>query len=466
MSQQAQDQTAFWQNFLTGITKTLGNPDLVHGVMACGSSIVADFDQDTPHALSQLYSFGNTVPAWSLTWNGAFNTNLFGTYQNWVEQISPQPAKDATDDMYTQMQTIKTKITGMTDGINSIMKTQYLAYLQDNCLEFADGSTTVCKTLIPGAPDFGTVWAQYKTSGEYTQQVTELQQQFGDTLSGLQDQFNTLANAYYGPGYERIAEAQSAVKMADPANLNSGVTSDNRDQYQMQIAQNDSTTWVPRFVSGNLDDYTAWLQKQKAQGPKFGQDANIQITFDNQINTKDTSTWKFNAKGGLPVMDFFWLGGGASGSSTQVDVSKYEFKGIMTYQDVFQLNLDPSQNWFFEDLLGQYADYDNWLDGSQFKGKDLWGPNGLLATQIKGVIIGYAPYMKVEVDNWDESDLKTSWSEEASFGIGPFNFESESASGSSEHYSLTQTTSGIEVKDTSGQAHIIALIVDTPNYNG
>ncbi|HEU4965363.1 MAG TPA: hypothetical protein VFV52_16170 [Bacilli bacterium] len=461
---QAQDQAAFWQNLLTGITKNVGSANPAQNVMACGSTLVAQFDQSLETAQAQIYDLGNTIPVWSLTWNTAYNNKMFGTYENWVEQITPQPSKDATEDMYTKMQTINQKIAGMSDGINSIMKNQYMAYLQDYCMEFEAGSTTSCKTYMPGAPQFADVWNDYKKSSQYQQQTLELQQQFGSTLDGLQEQYNELALQYYGPGYQRIAEAQQAVQLADPADLNSGITADNQKTYQMQVDRNSNVTWVSRFDAGDLSLYKQWLGNQKATGPKFGQDANIQVVFSNQTTTKDSSEWKFTANGGLPIADFFWLGGSASGSRTQVDVSKYSFKGIISYQDVYELTIQPADSWFFEDLLSTYADYNNFPDGSPFKGKDMWGPDGLLNVVVKGVIIGYAPYMNIEVDNWNESDLKTTWSEKATFGIGPFTFESESSSGSSEHYSLVQTTSGIEVKDTSGQAHIIALIVDTPNY--
>jgi hypothetical protein len=68
------------------------------------------------------------------------------------------------------------------------------------------------------------------------------------------------------------------------------------------------------------------------------------------------------------------------------------------------------------------------------------------------------------MQDWQNSQAKTNWSTKTTFGIGPFNFESASASGY-DYSSFTQEIdNGIEVRDTSGQPKVIALIVETPNY--
>ncbi len=485
MSQQT-DQASLWQNFLKGIAGQINEDP--KNMIAAGSGFPCDFGSlDAGIASAQLYTLANTIPPWSLQWNGATNTYLFNNYQQFVNIIHPN-ALDADSkegkELWAKMQDIKTQIEKFQEGIDTLKKEMYGAWLNDVCLDIDDATPNFpkCKTnsYIPSdahpngeSPDQTyTSWFQnYQKTNEYAQKVQILTENGAKTLNGLQIQYATLAQQYFGAGYQTINEAQQLVAWADPEGIAISKDPPPDDQKKvllMQIKEGSNAIYVPSFsTSPDLEDFRNWLQIQQGRaannGYLFDKEADVKIEFDDTSVNHTESGWQFSVNVGIPI-DWFWLGGNASGSHHKQYDEKYAFKGTITYQAVTKVMFQEGA-WFNEGLLATYANFDlsTLKSGDPFYGKKLWGPNGVLNILVKGIIIGYAPYFRLEMQDWQNSQAQTNWSTKATFGIGPFNFESASASGFNYSSFTKNIDNGIEVRDTSGQPKVIALIVETPN---
>lgn len=482
------DQTGLWQNFLNGITGTLSEDP--KNVIGAGSGFPSDFGSlDTGIALAQLYALANTIPPWSLQWNGATNNNLFSIYQQFVNIIHPDaidPDSEQGKALWAKMQEVQEKIVAFQNDVDKLKKDMYSSWLNDVCLDIDNTNPNVpkCKlnSYVPsdtypdgtGAdPSFGAWFQNYRKTDEYTEKIQILTSGGANTLLGLQSEYATLAQQYFGAGYQTIAKAQQVVAWADPEGVavsKDPPPDDQKKILQMQIKEGSNAVSVPSFsTSPDLEDFRNWLQEQQGRaakngGPLFGKNADVQIEFDDTWENKTESGWQFSVNVGIPI-DWFWLGENASGSHSQQYDEKSTFKGTITYQSVTKVMFQEGP-WFDEGLLETYANFDlsNLKSGDPFYGEQLWGPNGKLNILVKGVIIGYAPYLRLVMQDWQNSQAKTHWSTKTTFGIGPFNFESASASGY-DYSSFTQEfDNGIEVRDTSGQPKVIALIVESPNY--
>jgi len=487
MTQQT-DQAGLWQNFLQGITGQLSEDP--KNVIGAGSGVPSDFASLDPGvAAAQLYALANTIPPWSLQWNGATNNDFFSIYQQFINIIHPNaldPDSDQGKAVWAQLQEIQKQIEDFQGGVNQLKKEMYADWLNDVCLDVDNTNPNVpkCKanSYVPSdtypdgdkADPAYTAWFQnYQTTSEYAEKVQILTNDGATTLMGLQSQYATIAQQYYGAGYQTIDEAQQLVAWADPVGVavsNTPPPANVLKAVQMPIKEGSSAVNVPSFsTSPDLEDFRDWLTGQQAiatknGGPLFGKNAGVQIEFNDTWENKTESGWQFSANVGIPI-DWFWLGERTSGSSSQQFDEKSSFQGTVTYQAITKVMFQPGE-WFNEGLLVTYANFDlsNLKSGDPFYGEQLWGPNGVLNILVKGVIIGFAPYLRLEMQDWQNSQTQTNWSTKTSFGIGPFNFESASASGF-DYSSFTQEIdNGIEVLDTSGQPKIIALIVETPNY--
>ncbi|MWC27804.1 hypothetical protein [Paenibacillus sp. MMS18-CY102] len=473
-----QDQAAFWQLFVTTIAGQLPGTDPKNFISAAGAINSNLASESEVVALTDAYNLGNTIPDWGLTWNGAFNTRLFDTYQQWVRDLVPTGGSDSSSggssaggsdsDLDTQIDALRSKIATLSNDVSLIYQGFYEDWLNEVCAELDDSGKT-CKIYMSTPPD--PTWSSYRTdqltTDNYKAKVEALESTFGALLGGLTTQLNALLLQKFGPDYQELADASEAVALADPFEPHTTDELQKTSQFQMTIKENDTTASVPRFKTSELQNVRDWLRKQQdavsANGsPLFADKAKVQITLNDQQVTEKDSSWKFSANVGIPI-DWFWLGGKTSDSSSSQYQENYSYDMLITYQDIITVNINPG-DWYFEGLLHTYANFNNWMPGTGFIGKQIWGPNGLMNVVVKGVVLGYAPYMRFTSKDWNNTTTKTQWSASASFGIGPFNFESASASGSSYSSFTQQIENGIEIRDTSGVPKVIGLIVDTPNF--
>lgn len=474
----AQDQARFWQLFVQAISGHLPGSDPKNFIAAAGRVDSHLGSETEVVALTDAYNVGNTIPSWGLTWSGAFNNKLFDIYQQWVRDIVPAGSGDSGsggsssgggsgDPLDTQIEDLRSKIALLSSDISKINQGIYSDWLNEVCAEL-DSTGKACSVYFTNPPD--PTWANFRTqqmgTEDYKAKVESLQTTYGALLGGMTEQLNALLLKKFGPGYQELADATEAVALADPFEPHSADELQKTAQFQMTIKENDTTASVPRFKTSELKDVRQWLIKQngiatKNGGPLFAEQANVQIALNDQQQTERDSSWKFSANVGIPI-DWFWLGGSTNDSGSTQFKEDYSYDILITYQDVITVNINPG-DWFFEGLLSTYKDYTNWPQGSMFAGKPLWGESGLMNIVVKGVVLGYAPYLRFSSKDWTNTTTQTQWSAKATFGIGPFNFESASASGSDYSSMTTQLQDGFEVRDTSGIPKIIGLIVDTPN---
>jgi hypothetical protein len=465
------DQVAFWQYFVKAVAGALPGTDPANFIVASGR-VNSNLGSDTEEiALADAYNIGNTIPNWNLTWNGAFNNKLFGTYSQWVrnlvEGIDAEQSKTADTKLDDQINDIKDKIEKLSDEVGKLTAGIRSDWL-DNVCQDLDDSGKACKVYYsnPPNPSWSTFLQQEKDSDNYKAKVEVLENTYGSLLAGLTNQLNDLLLKKFGSNFQRLAEASNTIAAADPDMPHTDNELLKPEQFQMTIKENDATASVPRFVTSELQNVRDWLRQQKAtatanNGPLYGDNAKVKVILSDSEQYHTESTWHFSANLGFPV-DFFWAGGSTddSGSKQYTENSSYEV--TITYQDVITVNVRPG-DWFFEDLISTYSQFADWPDNCPFKGNSLWGQNGMMNIVIKGVVLGYAPYLKVVSKDWNNTTTKTQWSAKASFGIGPFNFESASASGSDYSSDTHETDGGFEVKTSSQVPVIIGFIVDTPN---
>ncbi len=452
-----QDEAAFWVKMIEQLAGAGADKIDPNTVIMAGTAIECDFGNSKSKADYAVWNIGDCVPGWSLTWPGSKTGSFFGSYQHWINLIHPTPVDP---DAAKKLPAIKKKIEQYDNGINSIMKEQYKQYMSDYCLEpNPDGS---CKTWLPGqsAAGFLKYWKKYQKGATYQDQVANLVQEVGQDLSGLQSDYNTLAQKAYGPNYQQIEEAQAAVAKADPKADNSSLSDKELLQYQMPANENGVNIEVPRYAMGiTKKDFNSWLE-----GAKSGQGSQITMELKKSDHETDYSHYQFSGGGGFPIEDIFMIGGHVSGSNTTVNINNYDFDMLVTYESILYVPIDPASSWYEGNMITDYKGFKGFPPGDSFA-DDLWGPKGKFNLRVTGCYVAYGQTTKFTVADWDKFTSDTKWHEDASFSLfGLINIASESSSGEKKETKITSYNNGFEMQDTSGVPKIIALTVETLNY--
>lgn len=450
-------KAAFWAKMIDQLAGSGAGGGKANSIIMAGSAIECDFGEKPDFSNYAIYEIADTMPKWSLTWDGSKVGSFFGTYSHWLSEIHPTVADPSAAN---QLPALKQKIATYDDGIGKILKAQYQEYIADNCLKTnADGS---CAVWLGGASDaaFQKYWKQYQGSTTYKQQVAALTQEIGQDIGALQSQYNTLAEKAYGPNYLQIEQAQAAASKANPMADNSSLSNKELMQFQMQTRQGTAAINVPRYVSAvSIADFNAWLAKAKS-----GAGDQVTMELKTSDHETDTSHYQFAGGGGFPIEDIFMIGGSVSGSNTTVNIDNYDFDMLVTYQSVLFVPLAPATSWYVGSMLGDYKDF-QFSAGSAFAGRAMWGPTGCFNLRVNGCYVAYGQTVKFTVADWTKFTSDTKWSEKSSFSLfGLINIASESASGENTKTKVTSLNNGFELADTSGVPKIIALSVDTINY--
>ncbi|MDC9714565.1 MAG: hypothetical protein PSN36_01915 [Gammaproteobacteria bacterium] len=453
-TQQTQDQAHFWKLFLKGIAGNIVSGE-VKNIISIDSDIICEFDQDLEVAMAQAYQIGNSIPPWSLTWDGAPRKDLFKVYQSFIEDISPEPSADATADMKKSLDDIGKKINSLSSQTQSLLKKSVSTYLETYCMS-ANKNGYTCDVLMPDSPTLKDYLKQYKDSQDYKQKIKYLELEFSGNLKGMQSQFDRIAEKYYGSNYKQIREAKDAVNLADPMELN-GFSDANQNTSLMNILENGTSRFTPRFTVSNLDEFKTWLGKTKVAKAMKTPPA-VEINFNNKINTSH----EIDTHSSYSESNFFFCTHHSNGTQ-KIDMTGYTFDFSATFQDVIQVTLTPSNQWFFENMIEEYKDYYKERPNSPLSKQDLWGANGIFNSYITGVIVGYGGHLKFNSSFWSSSDFKTQRSTSDSIGIGWFKFDDRDSSKSTSDHKHTETKDGVEIHDASEMPKILAVITRTPN---
>lgn len=426
--------TQLWYTYAKGITGNLADPNNV----ICVDLIPAVFDGTLADALAQVARFGNMIPVWQPHFRDS-GTTFFSAYRSWLEVLHPTGGSGDVSGLAALLQNVTTA------------SENYHAQLKDLKQEWIDEGSV-------------------GTFADYLQQpvnapvlTTHLQ-----AISAAQAAYDAAAEKAYGAGYEALEEARGKADAADPFSAASmqGLNTKLQGAMQMTVSGSDgSAEQVPRFGTGEaqLANYRAWLasaQEAKSNGLK----PTRVIEFSNTSYEKDTSSYSFSAGGIIPD-GFFVASASVSGSGNSESVNSETYTASITFQDAVILDVAPdSSTWFDSGLLRTYANFSDWPAGSVYANTPIWGPNGILSSYVSQVIVGYAPKLTMQFDNWSSSKTHSEWRASASYGIGPFSFGSASASGSADSYTYTETKDGFNVVDNTGVPKIIGLVMATPNF--
>lgn len=491
-------QALGWQNYTHLFGTGLTNP---HDVIFSDTRVISKFGTKGAE-IKQAYDIASTIPNWNMTWNGSANSGQFyGLYRDWVNSVIRSRQKSIEnkikqdEDILKKINKLNKLIQNVEISYNDALINSRNTYIGDNCFE-VDKKNKLWKCKDDGFKN--PTPADLKKNDKILQKViTDLENNQLREIDVLEkDVHEYFAIALNDGKYATLikvakilAIVDAAVADGDNASASTALyaklyteTSDDstsapiapvinptqedisRYTMDMPVGNKGQVTRVPIYTidSGSVASYQTWLAKQSAQahssaGLLFADKAPYKTTISDGQVEKSGESWKYSAHGGFPI-DFFWLGGGSSGSHSSYSESGKKYTLDFSLQSYTTVSIEPG-DWFNEAIIDEYKN-------ETLNGKPITGPEGILNIRVTGVIVGFAPYMKFTSDEWQTTNSHTQWAAEASFGIGPFNFESASASGSNFHSFTTELKDGLEVKDTSGEAVILGLITNTPGYDG
>jgi len=401
-------------------------------VIIAGEAVYTNLESTTKHKmkhpeiLGSLHAIANAMPAWQPFYQATSNT-LFQSYQLWIDAIHPN--EQITPAMQTQI-----------DDATATLKDSM--YTLSDILSQADAEFQKVKQYEPDID-----WDTWIAQGQWGNKIDEAKSTNDAAASHLQ----TLMVQAYGAGYQELVEYQNAVEAANPLN-----PAPNKN-YKMKVRDIYGSHWVPIYSVPGLDGYQEWVTSTIAawHGGKTP-DAFV-YKYDKSTYSETYTKWAWGGSFNIPLEDWFWVGGGTSGEKDSTNVSQYTFNGQIAFQDVYYLPISPGP-WFNGSLELTFKD-------STIPNVAVWGPKGLLATQITGLLIGLGETIYI---NWSEKDWQkvyTYWKAHLSFGIGPFTLASASLSNKSDDYSCEQTGGSFKFRAINPQPRIIAYIVSTPNYS-
>ncbi|MFB5190733.1 hypothetical protein [Alicyclobacillus fastidiosus] len=464
-----EDQRKFWQAVIQAVAGKAGLEGQTYNVMLASQGIACQFASNMLDANAQLVQLGKTMPKWSLTFDGTLNNTFFKQYSSWVKAISDGMSNKSVDQATAdQISAIEQRLTQVQDGLAGIQDAQREAFYKQHCHKLSDDQTA-CEIWNPGYNDqsFDNYWSNFQTTQVYHMQIQRIEQAVGGDIQGLSQQLHALQSKAYGSDFEALNEEVTAITNADPHSGAYFTDVKERRQYQMQVNDSGVTVWDSRFVLQGGETFASfkkWFDDARAAAVN-GADPEVQVALSNSTQEQTDTKWSLSFDAAIPVEDFFMLGVRGSESGSTLDISKYNFQAEVTYQAVKHLSIGPADTWYDSSLLERYKDFHKYLPDSPFSNASLWGPNGVLSLRISGLIVAYQPRLKMEVENWTQSELHTQWSAETDFSIlGLINLGSASTHGEYNHVKYTATDSGFELVDESGVPQIIGLVLEVFNY--
>jgi hypothetical protein len=216
---------------------------------------------------------------------------------------------------------------------------------------------------------------------------------------------------------------------------------------------------------GGGSGFSAWLD-QAIRAVANGLPPEVVIKVDQSAGRYDMSqnTFSFNSK--VSYFPFVWFEASGSYSEVKVDTASSEFGIEITMQSVTQVTITPGQ-WYMGSFVRDYSQPADFLDGSPFHDKGIWGPGGLFNTNVNGFVVAYRPKVKARFNAESYSRLKTEWQAETSLrvGVGPFYLGvGAGASGSKESIQWDDSNYSLEFTDNTLIPKVIGVTVTTPHY--
>jgi len=223
---------------------------------------------------------------------------------------------------------------------------------------------------------------------------------------------------------------------------------------------------VPRFSPSELGaaGYSGWLETAIANTGKLPPEVVINVRQGSQQYNYDQM--KFSFGGSVTYFPFVWVDVGGSYEQIVVDSQSAEFSIEIKIQSVTQVSISPGQ-WYEGSWLPNYSQPADHFEGSPFRDKNAWGPNGIFNTQARSAVIGFRPEVKASFDSDSFRRVFEKWEANASLkiGVGPFYLGvGGGASGTKEDMQWDEQQQSFSFTDNTLIPKILALQVATPNW--
>ncbi len=446
-----------WAMYIQGLIQGSGLAD-ARQLMLAGTSMPAQLNTETlssppvtrEQALWQIYSLANVMPQWGTAsvdgktetvglFYGRSESTYFSQYSSFIRSI---------------------KLRGNADPA-------YAAAVRIAQAEYDKAGTDWQKTYDDAFKAYQTAPAgMYATWPEFLKRTPwgRKLQQADATMDAAQIKLDQAMRAAYGPQYDQLALALGLTRDVQ-SQLAAG-----SGQLVMQVENDSGKFPVAQFSPSLLGQgggagYSAWLD-QAISAVAAGLPPEVRVTIDQSAGRYNYSEMSFAANGRVSYFPFVWFEASGKYTEVKVDTASSEFGIEITMQSVTQVTITPGQ-WYMGDFVRNYTQPDDFLVGSPFNSKAIWGPNGLFNTQLNGLVIAFRPTVTARFSAESYQRLKQDWEASSSLriGVGPFYLGvGGGASGSKEDIVWNDQKNSFSFADRTLVPKIIGLTVNTPHF--
>jgi|HubBroStandDraft_3_1064219.scaffolds.fasta_scaffold07399_4 hypothetical protein len=446
-----------WAMYIQGLSQASGlaNPSQL---MLAGTSMPAQLNTETlssppvskEEALWQIYSLANVMPAWGTAEEAGKTSNVglfyarsestyFSQYSSFIRSI---------------------KLRGNPDPA-------YAAAVRIAQAEYDQASEEWQKTYNGAFAAFQAApTGMYPTWDDFLKKTPwgKRLQQADAKMDAAQMKLDQAMRAAYGPQFDQLALAIGLVRDVQKQ------LADGKGQLVMEVENDAGKFPVAQFSPSLLGlgggaGFSAWLD-QAIAAVAGGLPPEVKITVDQGAGRYSYSQLTFAANGNVRYFPFVWFEANGKYTEVAIDTAASEFGIEISVQSVTQVSITPGQ-WYMGDFVRNFSQPDDFLAGSPFHDKAIWGPNGLFNTQVNGLVVAYRPSVTARFNAESYQRLKQDWSASASLriGVGPFYLGiGGGASGSKDDIHWDDQAHSFSFTDKTLIPKIIGLLVNTPHY--
>lgn len=378
-----------------------------------------------------IHGLGDVVPADSPSYSAG--SSLLSSYAVFLDWIDPGAVLNPNLD--SQINLATTTLNTAQTTFNNVFGQAATAY-------------TNARAVFPNLPAF-----QDWVGSNYPSYV-----QANDALIGAASAYNNLMIQKYGPGYTVLQAAKNKVGVNGAQSLmgqnafNMAVKSGSIAPPGAQAVVIGGTTPPPASTlvstltpSYTLQAFTGKYGEWQAASVAGKTSAGASITVDASTASynMDKSGWSASAKASwLGSFFTFGLGGSASGETTSIDTTSSDFSLQVDFTGFGAFPIAPGLWWD----AGVIATYRKQLKAGA---PDFFGEGGALAAVPTQIVVGFEPTITLKMSASDYSNVKKSWTAEAttSIGIGPFRLGnlSGSANGTKQDINFSDASATVTI---------------------
>ncbi len=446
-----------WAMYIQGLLQGSGLAD-ARQLMLTGTSMPAQLNTETlssppvtrEQALWQIYSLANVMPEWGTKTSGGASETVglfygrseatyFSQYSSFIRSIKLRGNADPA--FAAAVRIAQAEYDKAADAWQITYNDAFMAFQA-------------------APPGMYATWDDFLKRTPYGRRL----QQADATMDAAQIKLDQAMRAAYGPQYDQLALALGLTRdVQSQLAIGSG-------QLVMQVENDSGKFPVAQFSpsllgQGGGTGYSAWLD-QAISAVAAGLPPEVRVTIDQSAGKYSYSEMTFAANGRVTYLPFVWFQGSGGYTEVNVDTASSEFGIEISMQSVTQVSITPGQ-WYMGDFVRNYSQPDDFLVGSPFNSKAIWGPNGLFNTQPNGLVIAFRPQVTARFNAESYRRLKRDWEAEASLrvGVGPFFLGiGGGASGSKEDIQWNDQANSFSFTDQTLVPKIIGLTVNTPHY--